>query len=60
MCSKLLGFETIQDTLISAVRARDHVVSFVIKKKQQLEKTRSDVSFEGGEEEIEDIIEDPF
>ena len=52
---------SLHHAIMSTVRARDHSVSFVFrKKKQQLEKTKSDICFEGGEEEIEDIIEDPF
>lgn len=54
-------FPSIHDAVISAVRARDHAVCFIIKKeKQQLQKARSDICFDGGEEEIEDMVEDHF
>jgi len=50
-----LMFPSIHD----AVQARDHSLCFVIKKTATRKKARSDISFEGGEEEIEDMIEDP-
>ena len=50
-------FPSIHDAVISAARARDHAVCFIIKREHLL-KARSDICFEGAEEEIE--VEHPF
>ena len=52
-------FPSIHDAVIAAVRARDHAVCFILKNSY---KTRGviNICFEGKEEEIEDLVEDPF
>jgi len=52
-------FPSIHDAVISAIRARDHALSSVIKK-TATRKTRNDISFEGGEEKKKEMLEDPF